>query len=194
MIVAQAGIGVRVGEMFALRKQDIDRDRHEVQVCGRVLLNSRVRVAGTKGSRGQRIKTRTVPLLPDVAEELAEHMLIYPPREDGALLYDAQGQLWSQGAYASRFLRAREAAALSAEITTHTLRHHFASVALAKGVPLKDVATFLGHADTRLVERIYGYVMGDAGARFRKVMGNTWGQRARDAADDIAPGVAPYRL
>jgi len=84
--------------------------------------------------------------------------------------------LWSLSSYGYWFGLARDAAGLSSSVSSHTLRHHFASVALSKNVPIKDVATFLGHSDTRLVERIYGHVMGDAGARFIERMGRTWGQ------------------
>jgi integrase len=44
-------------------------------------------------------------------------------------------------------------------ITVHELRHHAASVWVAGGVPLFEVARALGQADTRMVERTYGHLV-----------------------------------
>ena len=147
LVLIQAGAGLRIGEALALRREDVDFARHQIRVCGRVL--GRERVPGCKGSRGARVKTRTVPLLPDVAKELAAHMLAYPPADVesaiGAPFTDSHGRLWSLSSYGYWFGLARDAAGLSSSVSSHTLRHHFASVALSKNVPIKDVATFLGH-------------------------------------------------
>jgi integrase len=40
----------------------------------------------------------------------------------------------------------------------HALRHTWASLAAMNGVPLMVVATNLGHADTRMVEKHYGHL------------------------------------
>lgn len=49
--------------------------------------------------------------------------------------------------------------------TPHSLRHAFASVMLGKGVPITDVAQWLGHRDVRVTYRIYGHLVPSAAAR-----------------------------
>jgi len=49
-------------------------------------------------------------------------------------------------------------AQLTPAITFHGLRHTWASHAVMNGVPLLVVAKNLGHADTRMVERVYGHL------------------------------------
>lgn len=44
-------------------------------------------------------------------------------------------------------------------ITPHHLRHTHASLLLQAGVPIKEVAARLGHADTTITDRIYSHVM-----------------------------------
>jgi integrase len=43
-------------------------------------------------------------------------------------------------------------------ITFHGLRHTWASLSIMNGVPLMVVAKNLGHADTKMVERVYGHL------------------------------------
>lgn len=44
-------------------------------------------------------------------------------------------------------------------ITIHQLRHTHASLLLAKGVQMQVVAKRLGHADTTMLQRVYGHLM-----------------------------------
>ena len=44
-------------------------------------------------------------------------------------------------------------------------RHAFASAMLGKGVPITDVAHWLGHRDVRVTYRIYGHLVPSAAAR-----------------------------
>jgi integrase len=44
------------------------------------------------------------------------------------------------------------------DVSFHTLRHTWASLAVMAGAPLMVVAKNLGHVDTRMVERHYGHL------------------------------------
>ncbi len=60
------------------------------------------------------------------------------------------------------FRSAVEGAKLDAtEITPHTLRHTAASWMVQAGISLKEVADFLGHSDTRMVEKHYSHLSPD---------------------------------
>jgi hypothetical protein len=54
--------------------------------------------------------------------------------------------------------------------TAHTLRHFFASSAIAGGVSLLEVSRWLGHATIQITADIYGRLTPDAGGRPRPVM------------------------
>ncbi|MBW8739164.1 MAG: tyrosine-type recombinase/integrase [Streptomyces turgidiscabies] len=54
--------------------------------------------------------------------------------------------------------------------TAHTLRHFFASSAIAGGVSLLEVSRWLGHATIQITADIYGHLTPDAGGRLRSVM------------------------
>ncbi|MFJ1549301.1 tyrosine-type recombinase/integrase [Streptomyces sp. NPDC088246] len=54
--------------------------------------------------------------------------------------------------------------------TAHTLRHFFASGAIAGGVSLLEVSRSLGHSTIQITADIYGQLTPDAGGRLRSVM------------------------
>ena len=47
----------------------------------------------------------------------------------------------------------------------HQLRHYYASVMLAGGVSIKELAEYLGHSDPAFTLRTYTHFMPQAGAR-----------------------------
>ncbi|MEV7869700.1 tyrosine-type recombinase/integrase [Streptomyces sp. NPDC088124] len=47
---------------------------------------------------------------------------------------------------------AKKAASISRRIATHWLRRLFASAGLSKGVPVTDMAEWLGHHDPRITQ------------------------------------------
>ena len=51
-----------------------------------------------------------------------------------------------------------ERARIEPRASFHTLRHTFASHAVMAGTPLLVVAKHLGHADCRMVEKVYGHL------------------------------------
>ncbi|WP_440068990.1 tyrosine-type recombinase/integrase [Streptosporangium sp. OZ121] len=56
----------------------------------------------------------------------------------------------------------------------HMLRHHFASVLLERGVSIKAVADFLGHADPGFTLRTYTHLMPSSEDRMRQVIEDVW--------------------
>ncbi|MEU9827220.1 tyrosine-type recombinase/integrase [Micromonospora chersina] len=65
-------------------------------------------------------------------------------------------------------------------ITTHDLRHHYASVLLMQGESVITVAERLGHENATLVLSTYGHLMPDSEERTRRAVDEAWG---------CAPGV-----
>src|SRR4051794_41887434 len=97
MVVAQAGLGLRIGELLALRVQDVDFLRRTVRVEWQIAPGSKVRSEPkTRRSR------RTVPLPQVVANALAEHMREFPPAEDGTLFTTRFGAPYRHDYYGAR--------------------------------------------------------------------------------------------
>lgn len=76
--------------------------------------------------------------------------------------------------YRDWFNRARDAAGLPKEFTPHTLRHIFASVCLAGGVPITDVSKWLGHRSIQVTYGIYGHLVPASWDRARGVLEEEW--------------------
>ncbi|MER8047723.1 tyrosine-type recombinase/integrase [Streptomyces sp. NPDC094032] len=77
------------------------------------------------------------------------------------LMYSLVDRLWRA---------AKGNAGITRKITPHWLRHFFASARLSKGVPVSDMAEWLGHRDPRITLETYAHVMPDAPQRLRSLM------------------------
>lgn len=170
MVVTQAGLGLRIGELLALRSQDIDFLRRTVRIEYQIPTGGTQRTA-PKTPRSR----RTLPLPATVADVLAAHMAAYPPAEDGSLFTTTTGKLWLHDHYGARtFAAAVKKAKLPPRTTTHALRHHYASVLLAAGESVVAVAERLGHENVTLVLRTYGHLLPGAEDKTRRAIDAAW--------------------
>lgn len=80
-----------------------------------------------------------------------------------------------------RFSNAAGKAGIPAGFTPHSLRHAFASAMLGKGVPITDVAHWLGHRDVRVTYRIYGHLVPSAAARAIAVLDEEYAEWSQPA-------------
>ena len=78
MVITQAGLGLRIGELLALRLEDIDFLRRTVRVEWQTAVDGKHRVP-PKTPRSR----RTLPLPAVVAEALAGRIAEWPPAADG---------------------------------------------------------------------------------------------------------------
>lgn len=171
MVIAQAGLGLRIGELLALRVEDVDFLRRTVRVEWQIAPSTQTRaVPKTPRSR------RTIPLPRVVADALAAHIAEFPPGDDGSIFTSSVGAVYWQDFYASRvFAAAVRRSGLPAGTTTHDLRHHYASVLLAAGESVVAVAERLGHENAALVLSTYGHLMADTEDRTRRAVDEAWG-------------------
>jgi len=173
MVLAQAGLGVRIGELLALRVQDVDFLRRTVRVETQIPPNEREREDPKTP-----LSKRTLPLPQFVAEALAEHIKEFPPLDDGSLFYNTKKKTWTTSHYGKVFIAAAGEAGMPEGTTTHDLRHHYASVLLDAGESVVTVAERLGHRNANLVIKTYGHLMPDSEERTRKALDSAW--RAAD--------------
>jgi integrase len=170
MVVVQAGLGLRIGELLALRVDDVNFLRRTVRIEWQLVPKARERSeAKTPRSR------RTVPLPQVVADALATHIVEFPPGPDGTLFTTKNGTPARHDYYGSvMFKAAVERAGLPAGTTSHDLRHHYASVLLAAGESVVAVAERLGHENASLVLSTYGHLMPDSEDRTRRAVDEAW--------------------
>ncbi|MGC0386800.1 tyrosine-type recombinase/integrase [Streptomyces sp. SAI-129] len=197
LVWLMAGCGLRIGEACAVTLQQFDLESGTLYVDRQVTQDGEneepktaVQKAITKGrGRAHCVRHlkwrdldegRAVPVPPTIAAKVQEHVRMYgtfrveegPNRLEGdylfsnigrtnILMYSLVDRLWRN---------AKRAAGIKRRITTHWLRHFFASAGLSKGVPVTDMAEWLGHRDPRITHQTYAHVMPDAPERLRSLM------------------------
>ena len=135
-----AWTGLRIGECFALRWDDIDRAAQTLHVRRRIY-RGRIDTPKTAGS------ARRVDLPQALVDDLTAYEATQPPHESGYLFGDAHGTVldvdrWRRVA----FRQAVRAAGLDLSVTPHTLRHSYASLLISDpATPMKYVSGQLGH-------------------------------------------------
>jgi len=174
MVITQAGLGLRIGELLALRASDVNFLGRTATVATQIAPGEKTRTAPkTETSR------RTIPLPQVVADALALHMSNYPPAVDGSLFYTRFGTPYRHDYYGARiFKEAVTAAGLPHETTPHDLRHHYASVLLLAGESVVAVAERLGHKNANLVLSTYGHLMPNSEDRTRKAIDAAWSPKS----------------
>lgn len=186
MIIAQSGLGLRIGELLALRVENIDFLRRMVRVECQVD-SMTLSLVAPKTARSR----RSVPLPEVVSLALSEHIRKYPPALNGLIFHTRDGQPIRHDTYGNKVLvPAARKIGLPEGTTSHALRHHYASVLLAAGESVVAVAERLGHDDASLVLSTYGHLMPDMEDHTRRAIDAAWN---RVTAAHGEPGTAQGR-
>jgi integrase len=138
------GCGLRIGEALAIRSDSVRADmlRTEEQVLETGVLGPlKHRKPG---------EYRDVPLPAYVEEKITSDGYLFPDFVRGTVRSRRFREEWHVGA---------KAAGLPDTFRPHDLRHTWASVALAGGIPITDVSRWLGHRDINLTHRVYGHLV-----------------------------------
>lgn len=131
--------GCRYGELTALTVGDFDRDA------------STLTIRDSKSGR-----PRHVPLSADGAAFLERMVRGRPP--SARLFQRGDGSPWGPAFQKRPIAAASKAGSIEPAVSFHVLRHTYASQLAMRGVPLQVIATALGHADTRMVEKHYAHL------------------------------------
>lgn len=100
-------------------------------------------------------RARVVYLTPSMVD-LSRRLI--GTRKTGHLFLNHRKQPWTKNALCLRFQRLRERYGLPAGAVAHALRHTFTTLARERGLDAATVAELLGHADSRMTERIYSHM------------------------------------
>jgi integrase len=185
--------GLRIGELAALRTDDLDLmrgglrvDENLVEVSGKVIIGP------PKTSEGN----RTISLPPFLRDILAEHLAAFSsPTNPRAFVFTSpEGGPLRPGNYRRRvFDPAVRAAGLSWRPTPHNLRDTCATMMLTAGADVVEVARLMGHTDPSVTLRRYAAVLESRRSRTDErldEMYHSTGSVAATSADVVEIGSA----
>jgi len=152
--------GARPGAITALqwRHVDLERGRVDFRASGQ-------RKRGEdEFKRGKEKKAAMVPIGEDLVEELRESRRV--SQTDYVIEYTAR----PVGSVSRGFAAAVNRAGLNPALTPHVLRHSAATWMAQAGVPMWEVAGFLGHSSVKMIEQVYGHHSPDFMSRGRDAL------------------------
>lgn len=194
-----ATAGLREAELFGLALEDIDFDekvihvRRQLKKLGRATVfalpkNDRERVVPLADSTAQAIRVHVATYKPRPLTLPWEkpdgkprtHNVLFRWIDGGHMKPRAYSEtVWKPALVAAKVIdepakdrRGRRRYVTTRREGTHQLRHHYASLMLAGGVNIKELAEYLGHADPGFTLRIYAHMLPDSHERARKVIDN----------------------
>lgn len=139
--------GLRIGELLALKPEDIDSKR------------MMVRVNQGKGNR-DRLSLLSEKVLVDLRVYFKKH------RPENWLFESPTGTKYSTSSVRKILVRSAKAAKITKHVTPHMLRHSFATHLLEAGTDLRYIQTLLGHKSSKTTE-IYTHVATNTFARIK---------------------------
>ncbi|MDQ2755496.1 MAG: site-specific integrase [Actinomycetota bacterium] len=150
-VVLASWCGLRFGEVFELRRGDVDLETGTVHIRRAVVRIDRQEVVGRPKSEAG---VRAVAVPPHVQPSLEDHLEHHVGRARGALLFTTpSGEYWTHGNfYKSAWIPAR-AAAHRPDLRFHDLRHTSAVLAAQSGATLAELMARLGHSTSAAAMR-----------------------------------------
>ncbi len=165
IFLTAAFTGMRRGELIALHWRDVDFPRSSIRVSGSY---ANGKLTSPKSGRG-----RVVPMVPDVAAELAKLSQRERSMGDDDLVFPGNLSTYLDGsALRRRFAAAQQRAGLRA-IRFHDLRHTFGTLAVRGAESIVELQAWMGHAEVRTTMRYTHY------------------QEQQDAAERLAAAFRP---
>ena len=172
--------GLRLGEMRALRVEDVDLATGVIRVeRGWDPAEGPIKLKSHAGRR-------KVPITPVLRDYLAED-LAGSRRQGSELIFGLE----AERPFTANMLQRRadqtwRAAGLE-RITPHECRHTFASLMIAVGVNAKALSTFMGHANISITLDRYGHLMPGSEQEAAGLLA-TYLRAQRERAEDAARG------
>ena len=175
------GCGLRIGEALAvnlccrINKSRTLRVREQVDPLAR-LRPLKFRRSG---------EFRDIPLPQYVSEAIDKHVAEHGTTADGYLFQGRKHKLVVRRSYQQHFQRAAAGAGLPPEFIPHSLRHLYASTALAEGIPITEVSRWLGHKSIEFTHQIYGHLIPGSFDRARATLDTAYQRNRRQPAKTV---------
>jgi integrase len=145
--------GLRRAEVSALKPEDLDWVTQRINVCRSYqrFNNKNKILSTTKGKRIRRIffDTTLPEAIKKLWEENGQHEFVFCFKNGNAI-----GQSWIKGRF-PKWLKRAGIELGGRKIVPHSSRHSIASLLEEKGVPLRYIQEFLGHASMKTTKKHY---------------------------------------
>lgn len=165
LFIVALGTGMRLGEILSLTWDQVDFATSTITVLNLFSGDEE----GDDGGEVNEAKTenskRTVPIFPEVyralkdqrAQQAGDRLKARPLYQDRGLVFPNQmgKPLNPSNLHNRHYKPALERAGLPRGTHFHALRHTFATSLLRRGVDVKKVSAWLGHADAGFTYRVY---------------------------------------
>jgi len=171
------GCGLRVGEALAVSLRCRIHDGSTLRV--REQVNPFAQLRPLKHRKAGEF--RDIPLPQYVSEAIDKHVAEHGTTADGYLFQGRKYKLVVRRTYQEDFRRAAGKAGLPPEFIPHSLRHFYASTALAEGVPITDVSRWLGHTSIEVTHQTYGHLVPANFSRARAALDAAYHRSRRHA-------------
>jgi integrase len=154
-ITLSATAGLRRGEVFALRWEDVDFDQRLIRIRAS---NTNGTITKPKTAAGERL----VPMFGSLRQLLLEVRAASRYKTDSDFVFpDPFGKPVVPNSWLKyRFYPAREAAD-APKLRFHDLRHFAVSQLIAQGANVLQIARVAGHSDPSITLRVYSHLMAD---------------------------------
>lgn len=141
----QAGTGLRIGELSALRWSAVDLNRRQIIV-----------------GRHEKTKSGHERVVPVAGEALVvlQRLAVGKPKE-GFVITGAGGGRLSNGYASKRIKHYAEAAGLGGDVTSHSIRHTYGARLASEGISLYMIQRLMGHESFETTTRFYGHLYQD---------------------------------
>jgi len=150
------GAGLRQGEASGLTVDRVDFLRRTLRVDRQLV--SRHVPEPVLGPPKTDSSHRTIPLAGFLLDALADHLRRFPAGPGELVLRSPAGLPLDSDRFSHQWRRASRAADAPG-LGYHSLRHTFASTLLSRGVSVKAVADWLGHASPTITLATYAHLM-----------------------------------
>ena len=160
------GCGLRIGEALAISLRCRINPGKTLRVREQVNPSAQLRPLKFRKTG----EFRDIPLPQYVSEAIDKHVAEHGTTPDGYLFQGRKYKLVVRRSYQEDFQRAAARVGLPPEFIPHSLRHFYASTALAEGIPITEVSRWLGHKSIEVTHQIYGHLVPSSFDRARTAL------------------------
>jgi integrase len=155
-VVLAACAGLRRSEICALRWNDVNFEKNTLRIDSALVVDAENQTVekATKSIAGDRV----IPMMPPVRAALEAS---YTDSTDpNSRIF--QGNI---NTITTKFPLILDKAGIH-HFRFHDLRHYVVSVMLFLNIPKKYIASYIGHGDETMIDRVYGHIMRDKQSAF----------------------------
>ena len=194
-----ATCGLRQGELFGVAEEDIDYDegvihvRRQIKKLGKDYVfalpkNDRERLVPLSSWTADGVIAHMIKYPPKALSlpwenpegPIRTHKVLFRWLDGSHLKPRAYSEtVWKPALAAASIIpkpikdeRGRKRYLTTRKEGTHQLRHYYASIMLADGVNIKELAEYMGHADPSFTLKVYAHMLPDSHDRARRAIDN----------------------